>query len=42
MHNDILIVQKLLNHKNINQTFKYVKADEEKKAEAVAKMFFLL
>ena len=39
MHNDIFLVQKLLNHKDINQTLRYAKADEEKKAEAVAKMF---
>lgn len=39
MHNDIFIVQKLLNHKDINQTLRYAKADEKKKAEAVAKMF---
>jgi len=39
MHNDIFLVQKLLNHKDINQTLRYAKVDEGKKAEAVAKMF---
>ncbi len=37
--NDIFLVQKLMNHKDINQTLRYAKADEDKKAEAVAKMF---
>jgi len=39
MHNSVFLVQKLLNHKDINMTLRYAKADEEKKAEAVAKMF---
>ncbi|PHR54536.1 MAG: hypothetical protein COA44_12965 [Arcobacter sp.] len=39
MHNDIFLVQKLLNHKDINMTLRYAKADEQKKAAAVAKMF---
>ena len=39
MHNDIFLVQKLMNHKDINQTLRYAKVDEDKKAEAVAKMF---
>jgi len=39
MHNDIFLVQKLLNHKDINQTLRYAKVDETKKAEAIAKMF---
>jgi len=39
MHNDIFLVQKLLNHKDINMTLSYAKADEETKAEAVVKMF---
>jgi len=39
MHDDIFFVQKLLNHKDINQTLRYAKVDETKKAEAVAKMF---
>ena len=38
-HNDIFLVQKLMNHKDINQTLRYAKVDEDKKAEAVAKMF---
>jgi integrase len=38
-HNDIFLVQKLMNHKDINQTLGYARADEDKKAEAVAKMF---
>lgn len=39
MHNDIFLVQKLMNHKDINQTLRYAKVDEGKKAEAVSKMF---
>ena len=39
MHDDIFLVQKLLNHKDINQTLRYAKVQEDKKAEAVAKMF---
>ena len=39
LHNDIFLVQKLMNHRDINQTLRYAKVDEEKKAEAVAKMF---
>ncbi len=39
IHNDIFLVQKLLNHKDINQTLRYAKVDEGKKAEAVTKMF---
>lgn len=38
-HNDIFLVQKLMNHKDINQTLRYAKVDEDKKAEGVAKMF---
>lgn len=37
--NDIFLVQKLLNHKDINQTLRYAKVDEAKKMEAIAKMF---
>jgi len=39
MHNSVFLVQKLLNHRDINQTLRYAKVDEDKKAEAVAKMF---
>ena len=39
MHNDIFLVQKLINHKDINMTLRYAKADETKKFEDVAKMF---
>lgn len=39
MHNDIFLVQKLLNHRDINMTLRYAKVDEDKKAEAVSKMF---
>ena len=39
MHNDIFLVQKLMNHKDINMTLRYAKADEEKKVAAVSKMF---
>ncbi|MCX6077395.1 MAG: site-specific integrase [Campylobacterales bacterium] len=39
MHNDIFIVQKMMNHKDINQTLRYAKTDDKKKAEAVSKMF---
>ena len=39
MHNDIFLVQKLMNHKDINMTLRYAKADEEKKVVAVTKMF---
>jgi len=39
MHNDIFLVQKLMNHKDINMTLRYAKVDETKKFEAVAKMF---
>lgn len=39
MHNSVFLVQKLLNHKDINQTLRYAKIEEGKKAEAVAKMF---
>ena len=38
-HNDIFLVQKLLNHKDINQTLRYAKAESEKLQESVAKMF---
>jgi len=38
-HNDIFLVQKLMNHRDITQTLRYTKVDEDKKAEAVAKMF---
>ena len=38
-YNDIFLVQKLMNHRDINQTLRYAKVDETKKAEAVAKMF---
>lgn len=39
LHNDIFLVQKLMNHRDINQTLRYAKVDEAKKAEAVAKMY---
>ncbi len=39
MHNDIFLVQKLMNHKDINVMLRYAKADETKKFVAVAKMF---
>ena len=39
MHNSVFLVQKLLNHKDINQTLRYSKIEDDKKAEAVAKMF---
>ena len=39
MHNSIFLVQKLLKHKDINQTLRYAKIEDDKKAEAVAKMF---
>lgn len=40
MHNDIFLVQKLMNHKDINQTLRYAKVGGEgRKAAAVAKMF---
>jgi len=39
MKNSVFLVQKLLNHKDINQTLRYAKIEEGKKAEAVAKMF---
>ena len=39
MHNSVFLVQKLMNHKDINMTLRYAKADEEKKVAAVAKMF---
>lgn len=39
MHNDIFVVQKLMNHKDINQTLRYAKVQEDKKAEAIEKMF---
>ena len=42
VHNDIFLVQNLINHKDINMTLRYVKADEEKKVAAVAKMFWWL
>jgi len=35
----IYTIQKLMNHKDINMTLRYAKADETKKFEAVAKMF---
>lgn len=39
MHNDIFLVQKLLNHRDINQTLRYAKIQEDKKAEAVSVMY---
>ena len=39
MHNSVFLVQKLLNHKDINQTLRYAKVEDDKKAEAVTKMF---
>ena len=39
IHNDIFLVQKLLNHKDINQTRRYAKVQEDKKTVAVEKMF---
>ena len=39
MHNDVFLVQKLMNHKDINMTLRYAKANETRKFEAVAKMF---
>ena len=39
MHNDIFLVQKLMNHKRIEMTLRYAKVDEDKKQAAVAKMF---
>ena len=39
VHNDIFLVQKLMNHRDINMTLCYAKVDESKKFEAVAKMF---
>jgi len=39
MNNSVFLVQKLLNHKDINQTLRYAKIEDDKKAEAVAKMF---
>ena len=39
MHNDVFLVQKLLNHKGINQSLRYAKVNETKKAEAATKMF---
>jgi len=39
LHNDIFLVQKLMNQKDINMTLRYAKADEEKKVAAVSKMF---
>lgn len=38
-YNDIFLVQKLLNHKDINQTLRYAKVDEVKKMEAINKIF---
>jgi len=38
-YNDIFLVQKLMNHKDINMTLRYAKVQDDKKAEAVAKMF---
>ncbi|MCK5295200.1 MAG: tyrosine-type recombinase/integrase [Arcobacteraceae bacterium] len=39
LYNDIFLVQKLLNHKDINQTLRYAKVDEVKKMKAVEKLF---
>jgi len=39
MYNLVFLVQKLLNHKDINQTLRYAKVENDKKAEAVAKIF---
>jgi len=39
MHNDIFLVQKLLNYRDINQTLRYAKVDESFKAKAIAKLF---
>ena len=39
MKNSVFLVQKLLNHKDINQTLRYAKVENDKKAEAVAKIF---
>lgn len=36
---DIFLVQKLLNHKDIKQTLRYAKVDEDLKREAVDKLF---
>ena len=39
MNNSVFLVQKLLNHKDINQTLRYAKIEEGKKAEAVFSMY---
>lgn len=36
---DIFLTQKLLNHRDINQTLRYAKVDEERKKDAIDKLF---
>ena len=38
-NSDIFLTQKLLNHKDINQTLRYAKIDEQRKKDAIDKMF---
>ncbi len=38
-YNDIFLVQKLMNHRDINMTLRYAKVDETKKFEAVSVMY---